>query len=386
MKNSIYRVRFLIQGPERYPSDLHLPQFTYNEDLPGEREPSLPNARQEQPANSPFDFSALFQPSDDGSSPTLSILRTSPQSILRQDAESFFVGFSWGPSVGAFPDFPPITTTTPATAPALSLSYHQTQVPQTPTPAALCNSEFATPMRGGIGIISCASTLRRTRTAPRRRPVSDREAMRQLVDCIGLSARKKVLAAGRTPRGSTLGSSSAKTLRFATQPPEPLDFSEPWPTEAARYSPGAGASVRRGDDPNKLDGTAVFGLGVGSEDESDGASASDAPPSPSPSPRPGSAMSILSRRSATPTGSLLMRPPLSNDTRGAAAARQRQHSSHEAPSILSSSSFMQPSINMRVADDGLEDKLEVLEERHRALMGEIESIEGRVGAVKRWTG
>jgi hypothetical protein len=41
---------------------------------------------------------------------------------------------------------------------------------------------------------------------------------------------------------------------------------------------------------------------------------------------------------------------------------------------------------MRVADDGSEDALEVLEGRHRALMGEIASIEGRVGAMKRWTG
>ena len=209
--------------------------------------------------------------------------------------------------------------------------------------------------------------------------------MRQLVDCIGLSARKKVLAAGRTPRGSTLGPLSAKTLRFATQPPEPLDFAEPWPAEAARYSPVAGAGARRGDDSSKLGGTAVFGLDVGSEDESDGASASDAPPSPSPSPRPGSAMSILSRRSATPTTSLLIRFPLSNDARGAATARQRQHSSREAPSTPSSS-FMRPSINMRAADDSLEDTLEMLEERHRALMGEIASIEGRVGAMKRWTG
>jgi hypothetical protein len=243
-------------------------------------------------------------------------------------------------------------------------------------------------MRGGTGIISCASTLRRTRTAPRRRPVSDREAMRQLVDCIGLSARKKVLAAGRTPRGSTLGPSRTKTLRFATEPPEPLDFAEPWPAEAARYSPSAGVSAWRDDDSSKLDGTAVFALDVGGEDESDGASASDAPPSPSPSPRPGSAMSMLSRRSATPTGSLLMRLPPPNDTRSVATARQRQHSMspREAPMTPSSSSSMRPSINMRAADDDSEDALEVLEGRHRALMGEIASIEGRVGAMKRWTG
>jgi len=388
-KHFIYCLRFFIQGSERYPPDLHLPQFTYNEDLPEEREPRLPHADQEQPTNSPFDFSALFQPSDDGSSPALSILRTAPRSILRQDAESFFVGFSWGPLVSAFPDVSPIATTIPAAAPspqALSLSYHQTQVPQTPAPAALSSNELATPMRGGVGIISCASTLRRTRTAPRRRPVSDREAMRQLVDCIGLSARKKVLAAGRTPRSSTLGPSRTKTLRFATEPPEPLDFAESWLAEAARYSPTAGVGAWRDDDSSKLDGTAVFALDVGGEDESDGASASDVPPSPSPSPRPGSAMSMLSRRSATPTGTLLMRLPHPNDTRGAATARQQQHSPREAPITPLSSSSMQPSISMRAAGDGSEDALEVLEERHRALMGEIANIEGRVGAMKRWSG
>ena len=202
--------------------------------------------------------------------------------------------------------------------------------------------------------------------------------MRQLVDCIGLSARKKVLAAGRTPHGSTPGPSMAKTLRFATEPPKPLDFAEPWPAEAASYSPSAGARAWRDDDSSKLDGTAVFALDVGGEDESDGASASDAPPSPSPSPRPGSAMSMLSRRSATPTGSLLMRLPSPNDTRGVVTARQQQHSPREVP--------ITPSINMRAADNGSENVLEVLEERHRALMGEIASIEGRVGAMKRWTG
>ena len=377
----VYCLRFLMQGSERYPSDLHLPHFTYNEDLSGAREPRLPDPQQEQPTNTSntpaFDFSAFFQPFENGSSPALSVLRTTPRPILRQEAESFFVGFSWGPAVDAFPDVPP---TTPAAAPppALSLSYHPTQAPQTPVPAAL-----ATPMRGGIGT---ASTLKRTRTAPHRRPVSDREAMRQLVDCIGLSARKRVLAAGRTPRGSALGPPIAKTLRFTTEVPGSLDFTaEPWPGEAA------GAGTRRDGDSSTLDGTAVFALDVGGEeDESDGASASDAPPSPSPSPRPGSAMSMLSRRSATPTSTLLLRPPLPDDTHGVTTVprwrRPEQHSSREATTMPSSSSSPQPPIHLRTArGDDSEDTLEVLEERHRALMGEIASIEGRVGVMKRQT-
>jgi serine/threonine protein kinase len=387
-KRLVYCLRFLTRESERYPSDLHLPHFIYNEDLSGAREPRLPDPHQDQPTSTPvstpFDFSALFQPSEDYGSPALSVLRTTPRSILRQEAESFFVGFSWGPAIDAFPDVLPTTATTPTAAPptALSLSYHRPQVPQTPTSAAFGSGQFVTPMHGGIGASPYTNTLRRTRTAPRRRPVSDREAMRQLVDCIGLSARKKVLASGRTPRGSALGPSRTKALRFATEPPEPLDFAEPWPSSSA-------SAVRDGDS-SRLDGTGVFtsdvgGDGIGGDgDESDGASASDAPPSPSPSPRPGSAMSMLSRRSATPTSSLLLRPPLPDDT------PQRQHIPREAAmapsSSLSLSSSHRPPIYLRTAGDDSEDALEVLEERHRTLMGEIASIEGRVGAMKRRTG
>ena len=370
MKSLVYCLLFLIQELERYPSDLHLPHFTYNEDLSGMPEPrplDPHSSNQEQPTNTPgFDFSALFQPSEDNGSPALSVLRTTPRSVLRREAESFFVGFSWGPAVEAFPAIF-TTTTTPAAAqpPALFVSYSHAQVPQTPMPAVL-----STPMHGGTGTRSCASTLRRTRTAPRRRPVSDREAMQQLVDCIGLSARKKVIAAGRTPRGSALASRT-KSLRFATEPPEPLDFGEPWPGDPSS------AGARRGGDSSTSDGTAVFALDVHGGDESDGASASDAPPSPSPSPRPGSAMSMLSRRSATPTGSRLLRLPLPDDE---AKAPRWQHSSREATTTLSSSSFPRLPIYLR---DDLGDALEELEERHRRLMGEIASIEDRVGAMKR---
>ena len=372
-----------MRGSERHPSDLHLPHFTYNEDVSGSREPRLPDphTQQEQPNNTPaFDFSALFQPSEDGSSPALSVLRTTPRSVLRQQAESFFVGFSWGPAVDAFPNVPPTTATAPKAAPPpVSLSYHHSQAPQTPTLAAFGSGELFTPMHAGIRTGSCASTLRRTRTAPRR-PVSDREAMRQLVDCIGLSARKKVLAAGRTPRGSALGPSRTKTLRFATEAPDLLDFSEAWPSVAAI----SGGGAPRDSDLSTLDGTAVLALDTG-EDESDGASASDAPPSPSPSPRPGSAMSMLSRRSATPTGSLLLRLPLPDGTNVEATARRQQHSSREATTTTPLPPSPQPPVYLRTAGGDSEDALEVLEERHRALMGEIASIEGRVGAMKRQT-
>ena len=88
--------------------------------------------------------------------------------------------------------------------------------------------------------IPCASTLRRTRTAPRR-AISDREAMRQLVDCVELSARKKVFRAGRTSRRA-LSQTKSKTIRFATRAPELLDFTLTGPSEdaiAAQYWEGS---------------------------------------------------------------------------------------------------------------------------------------------------
>jgi hypothetical protein len=220
----------------------------------------------------------------------------------------------------------------------------------------------------GIGTISCASTLRRARTAPRR-AVSDREAMRQLVDCIGLSARKKVLAASGTPRRA-LAQTTTKALRFVTRVPEPLDFTQIGPGEAAIAGSG------RNGDSSDTDGMALALDIVAIEDESDGASASDVPPSPSPSPRPGSAMSMLLRRSATPTGTLLSHTLPSEDTQSMATARHG-----EATTTVQTTSSPPPIHRYTASDE--EDVLDVLEERHRALMGEIASIEGRVGAMKR---
>lgn len=137
---------------------------------------------------------------------------------------------------------------------------------------------FATPVRPYN--VSPYHTLPRTgqtgRT-PTRRAVSDREAMRQLVDCIGMSARKKVLASGRKPRildsiNQNRTISVKKELRFG-----------PPPTMANNRMPSDFPPVH-----------------VASESEAT-ESGSEGPPSPSPSPRPGSAMSMLSRRSTTPT-------------------------------------------------------------------------------------
>ena len=348
----------LTQATERHPPELHLPQFTYNECLSATREHRVPDTKREPntTASTPFDFSAFFLPSEGDSSPGLSVLRTTPRSIIREEAESFFIGFSWGPTADAFPD------TTPAT-PAPPVFAYPTPAPQTP---AIVANEFVTPRRG-ISTIPCASTLRRTRTAPRR-AVSDREAMRQLVDCIGLSARKKVLAAGRTPRRAlTQTQTKSKTIRFATRAPEPLDFTHTGASEdAAAAIPGRDVDS---SDPDNV----AFALeeDVATEDES------DAPPSPSPSPRPGSAMSLL-RRSATPTGSLLSHHPPSEDTQTMTTIR---HS--EVTATVRTTSSLPPTYRCPTGD---EDTLDVLEERHRALMGEIANIEGRVGVMRRQTG
>ena len=353
-------LQLLTQAIERHPPELHLPQFIYNGDLSAAHEHRIPDTKQEPSTtvSTPFDFSAFFLPSEEDSSPGLSVLRTTPRSILREEAESFFIGFSWGPTADAFPD------TTPATPASPAFAYH-TPAPQAP---AILASEFVTPRRG-IGAIPCTSTLRRTRTAPRR-AVSDREAMRQLVDCIGLSARKKVLAAGHTPRRA-LAETKSKTIRFATRAPEPLDFTHTGPSEDA-----AAPITRRDVDSSDPDSVAFALEDVATEDESDYTSASDAPPSPSPSPRPGSAMSLL-RRSATPTGSLLSHHPPSEDTQDMTTAR---HS--EATATVGTKSSPPPTYRYPTGD---EDMLDVLEERHRALMGEIANIEGKVGAMKRRT-
>ncbi|KAH8999698.1 kinase-like protein [Lactarius hatsudake] len=339
---------------EQHPPDLHLPLFTYNEDLSGAPAPRLPDPVQEasSTASTPFAFSAFFQPSEEGSRASLglSALRTTP-SILREEAESFFIGFSWGPTDDAFPDAP--LATPPTSSPSMHSARH---VPVPQTPLEIARSELKTPMRrigtGTAGTLPRPSTLRRT--APRR-AVSDREAMRQLVDCIGLSARKKVLEAGRTPR-SALASAGArakpKTLRFATH--APLNFTN--------------STAGPDGDSGTLSSALALALAISDDEESDGASAStsDAPPSPSPSPgpRPGSAMSMLSRRSVTPTTTLLLQsrtaPSWGAEDVNAAVIRHRPRLRN-----LTRTSW------------------NVLEERYRALMGEIASIEGKVGAMRR---
>ena len=149
--------------------------------------------------------------------------------------------------------------------------------------------------------------------------------MKQLVDCVGMSARKKVLESGRKPRvigvwslsgksgmrGEVTGKSSYKELRFdpmATPIPRP-DYSALGPssetgsvntTRSHRNNSNDSQSSSNGDQRNNQPQTYAYnyasseGTNTDSEDDVGGP--------PSPSPRPGSAMS----RSGTPTTTTML--------------------------------------------------------------------------------
>ncbi|KAF5310174.1 hypothetical protein D9619_010214 [Psilocybe cf. subviscida] len=179
----------------------------------------------------------------------------------KSDSAASFIGFSWGPPIDAFPeegtgDLPGDTsqelveqilnksTLNRSAAPAQNFTPRPlmrtplpawTQQRGTPLPqhnrslsvpaaaawgrtplrgifthlggAQTINGfphTYSTPMRPYALSPSAFGTLQRTGGTVRRtvgkRPVSDREAMKQLVDCVGMSARKKVLESGRKPR------------------------------------------------------------------------------------------------------------------------------------------------------------------------------------------
>ncbi|KAF9044129.1 kinase-like domain-containing protein [Panaeolus papilionaceus] len=264
------------------PSDLHLPQFTYNAPPPAtntddNNSAPEPEAPYDETSSQPFPFSIFFQPSSNMSH-GVSVLRPSPSrngnetgnvntghaalrmstgsSYLRasltgrkdDNSAMSFIGFSWGPPHDAFPSSsPPVSegpaqgeksmfsfappefgfgevASTPRPLSKMPATVHQTPLPvfsvqrntntlsvpsqhafSTPRPLP---AAFMTPLRftstlgpGGTGYVPGpvlrTGTIRRT--APRR-SVSDREAMKMLVDCVGMSARKKVLESGRKPR------------------------------------------------------------------------------------------------------------------------------------------------------------------------------------------
>ena len=290
---------------------------------------------------------------------------------------SSFIGFSWGPLVDAFPLAVPTNSADPEhenTRPVLiPVPNHATPAPGlyhsllVPTPGPVDNGllstprpfannahyNYSTPRRpyalSPYHALQRTSTIRRS-NAPRR-SVSDREAMKQLVDCVGMSARKKVLESGRKPRvigvwslggksGTREGrrkSSYKKELRFdplATPIPRP-DYSALGPSSelgsvatsrSHRNSSNHSHNSSNGGQRNNLPRASAYTYASSEDSNTDSEDGVGGPPSPSPSPRPGSAMSIISmsRRSGTPTTTTMLSGSLHNST------VTGTHSSHRA--------------------------------------------------------
>ncbi|KAK7052094.1 kinase-like domain-containing protein [Favolaschia claudopus] len=308
-------VNWTTLGIEVAPPALHLPQFTY-------AEPSIVSqVEQDSSVSQPFAFSALFQSSPMSvASPAVASQATPQRASVSSSAapDDAFIGFSWGPPDDAFSEAsfssersmssllreadiddqatprPPRLGKVLATPNPRLLSVPNPST-ITPAPTRLHSYPFVTPMRPGMGThppqTIARSTVRRTTgtgTGTARRPVSDREAMKQLADCVGMSARKRVLASGRKPRvlpamtATTFAPPLNQTRRASTS-----RRSLPPPVLIPTYGE---SSQGRARPARALTGP--------SSSERDTETESEGPPSPSPSPRPGSAMS---RRSATPT-------------------------------------------------------------------------------------
>ncbi|KAF5370904.1 hypothetical protein D9615_009807 [Tricholomella constricta] len=417
---------------QKAPIDLHLPQFTYTEPAKVAHSPVPTGFHSQSQTNESysqgFAFSALFQSSNGSSSPGLSILRSRssprPARPMEEDTTASFIGFSWGPPLDAFPSQSEAEDPEAIDA---SLSYMNTprpiRVPSnylTPNPAMITPRfpasqptpyGFTTPIRPGALPAHATFTLQRTSTIRRtceRRTMSDREAMKQLVDCVGMSARKKVLESGRKPRLLTLtrsrsGSESLirKELRF-----DPSAAPIPVPN-LIRASTSAGAAstlslhARVAKPPNPIlvnqhphqhrnnqDQGQAQAAWSGSEDTD-----SEGPPSPSPTPRPGSAMSTLSRRSGTPTVSS-MRMGMVGTMSGtstmllgiprSASGRALSFSRSMDLSAVSFRSSM--AINERDEDEEREERwktLEDMEGRLAVMLRDIRGVEERLAAVAR---
>ncbi|KIY47733.1 kinase-like protein [Fistulina hepatica ATCC 64428] len=349
---------------QQAPVGLYMPQFAYSEPAPEAADVNSDNTanmdRNDTVYSQPFAFSAFFQ----SSSPTAASAAPSNVSGVStaSDTTAAFIGFTWGPTLEAFPSTAPPDSESKATV--------RNSVPQTLTPRSLLTPRpqvhpFSTPLRSnampGTSPLARTSTVRRTSVA--RRAVSDREAMRLLVDCVGMSARKKVLESGRKPRiltRSPKSFSAGKLSKFLPQSnyahPEPLDL-------------------------------------LCAESDSD---SEDAPPSPSPSPRPGSS---LSRRSTTPTvtmSSMMSQRAgnrfgdttrrLSDASRrsgllGAPLSSSRATPTEQAniPWTLDISSTPAPqTVRFAAASDVSSISVDVLEARHARLMRDILALQERI--------
>ncbi|KAJ6598203.1 kinase-like domain-containing protein [Mycena vulgaris] len=327
---------------ESAPPGLHLPQFTY-----AEPSVALSSAEEDSQSHSQaFAFSALFQ-SSQVTSPGMSVLHTSvtPRrgSVSLSAPDDAFIGFSWGPPEDAFPELvedrshSPSGATTPRPARlSVPLSTPNPRLLATP---AFHSHPFLTPNRTGAPTMHHTLPRASTVRTAGRRPVSEREAMQQLADCVGMSARKKVLESGRKPR---VLPSFSKARPPAVSVPSFASSSQ------GRLRP------------------VVAIPSTDTESESEG------PPSPSPSPRPGSA---LSRRSGTPTitGAYSQRSGVLSGTSGVLNGTNVSLSVPRAGRSVEVSTVASPTFEDTTFD--------ALEDKYAEMMEDIRTLEDRVALL-----
>lgn len=274
-----------------------------------------------------------------------------------------FIGFSWGPRKDIFPALdsdhkhsPTVDTPRPlGQRSSQSTPYIKPFHPASPYP-------FVTPMRPTSHTISGASTLRRRSTA-QRRTVSDREAMKQLVDCVGMSARKKVLESGRKPRILVLPLSRSASGGLKKD----VRFGPPHPQHVIGASDHHGNSAE--DSPSDAMAQDVV-YPAGSD-----CTESEGPPSPSPSPRPGSAMSMLSRRSVTSSIS-------ASYSQRRALGSSNTLSPHPLAVTFRGDKDFDSNVTEQLPDQTFTTgTLDALENKHVSIMGEIEDIERRLDCL-----
>ncbi|PIL25265.1 hypothetical protein GSI_13154 [Ganoderma sinense ZZ0214-1] len=221
-----------------------------------------------------------------------------------------------------------------------------------------------------------------------------------------MSARKKVLESGRKPRillpGSSIrGSGSLKELRFdrsvAVVGDSGISFRVEQASQHSHSESMLGASML--STSSRISGMGMsVGTGAGGASGSttgltqeivmDDLSSdldSDVPPSPSPTPRPGSAMSILSRRSQTPTGSYLLRSGMTSSRTGEETRRSVSPSvveSERAPSRAAPyEDKSSVNLSMKTETTFSYEYLDQMERRYKRLMGDIAIVEGRLDEV-----
>ncbi|TFK46755.1 kinase-like protein [Heliocybe sulcata] len=353
------------------PEDLHLPQYTYaNPADANANSPGDPDGSPSRSHSQGFAFSALFQSSamsveqeQAQDSPGLSILHATPAQRLSKSRSSAstgeravaaFIGFSWGPRADAFPDAPHADSDMDVCAPGHV--HVRAGVPHMGTPRANAvtlaspGQPFVTPMRRASQA-QPRSTLRKTDS---RRPVSDREAMKQLLEAVGRSAHKKVLESGRKPRALGLGMPSTLGLGRAR-------------AGSLRKELRFDVTPRAGQGSLSMSGGVLGDADLSSlEDDFSG---TDGPPSPSPSPRPTSALA----RSRSPTLTLTL------DSVRSAALRRMSTGSTQTPTTSGPVNRRERAGTSVSLGDG---ELDGMERRHGELLRRIASIQSRLEALR----